>query len=204
MGIIAARKEDSIIDLIFSGFSYILNSVPSFWLGLLFIILFSTVLKILPTYGMTNVRTSYTGLAYVWDVIKHMVLPVSTLVLIQIPLYFRIAKSSVLQVINEDFILTLRATGMREKKIFNKYVFKNAILPTVTTFGISLAYLITGVVLIEIVFAWPGTGRLVLTAINQRDYPTLMGIYLIMSVSIAVMMMIIDILYAMLDPRIRY
>jgi len=204
MGIIAARKEDSIIDLIFSGFSYILNSVPSFWLGLLFIIFFSTVLKILPTYGMTNVRTSYTGLAYVWDVIKHMVLPVSTLVLIQIPLYFRIAKSSVLQVINEDFILTLRATGMREKKIFNKYVFKNAILPTVTTFGISLAYLITGVVLIEIVFAWPGTGRLVLTAINQRDYPTLMGIYLIMSVSIAVMMMIIDILYAMLDPRIRY
>jgi len=93
---------------------------------------------------------------------------------------------------------------MSEKKIFNKYIFKNAILPTVTIFGISMAYLITGVTLIEIVFAWPGMGRLVMTAINQRDYPTLMGIYLIMSVSIAVVMLVVDIIYAMLDPRIRY
>ena len=93
---------------------------------------------------------------------------------------------------------------MSEKKIFNKYILKNAILPTVTIFGISMAYLITGVTLIEIVFAWPGMGRLVMTAINQRDYPTLMGIYLIMSVSIAVVMLVVDIIYAMLDPRIRY
>ncbi|MDQ9821764.1 ABC transporter permease subunit, partial [Acinetobacter sp. 163] len=77
-------------------------------------------------------------------------------------------------------------------------------LPTVTIFGISMAYLITGVTLIEIVFAWPGMGRLVMTAINQRDYPTLMGIYLIMSISVAVVMLIVDIVYAMLDPRIRY
>ncbi len=133
-----------------------------------------------------------------------MILPVGTLLLVEIPLYFRIAKSSVLQVTNEDFILTLKATGMEEKKIFNKYIFKNAILPTITIFGISMAYLITGVALIEIVFAWPGTGRLVLTAINQRDYPTLMGMYLIMSISIAVVMMLVDIVYAVFDPRIRY
>ena len=119
-------------------------------------------------------------------------------------MYFRIAKSSVLQVTNEDFIMTLRAAGMNEKKIFRKYIFKNAILPTITVFGISLAYLITGVALIEIVFAWPGTGRLVLNAINQRDYPVLMGIYLIMSIAIAVMMMVVDIVYAIVDPRIRY
>lgn len=204
MGIVAARKEGTFIDVLFSGFSYILNSMPSFWLGLMLIIIFSTVLNILPTYGMTDARASYTGMAYVWDVIKHMILPVGTLVLIEIPMYYRIAKSSVLQVTNEDYILTLRATGMSEKKIFNKYIFRNAILPTVTIFGISLAYLITGVSLIETVFAWPGTGRLVLTAINQRDYPTLMGIYLIMSVSIAVVMIVVDIVYAILDPRIRY
>ena len=142
------------------------------------IIIFSSVLNILPTYGMTDPRASYTGLAYVLDVIKHMILPVGTLVLVEIPIYYRIAKSSVLQVTNEDFILTLRATGMDEKKIFRKYIFRNAILPTVTIFGISLAYLITGVSLIETVFAWPGTGRLVLTAITQRDYPTLMAMYL--------------------------
>ncbi len=204
MGIVAARREGSIIDIIFSGFSYILNSMPSFWLGLMFIIIFSSKLKILPTCGMTNPRASLTGKAYVMDVIKHMILPVGTLILVEIPLYFRIAKSSVLQVTNEDFILTLKAAGMDEKKMFNKYIFKNAILPTITIFGISMAYLITGVALIEIVFAWPGTGRLVLTAINQRDYPTLMGMYLIMSISIAIVMIIVDVVYAVLDPRIRY
>ena len=134
----------------------------------------------------------------------HMLLPVVTLVLLDIPLYFRIAKSSVLQVTSEDFILTLRATGMDERKIFNKYIFRNAILPTITIFGISMAFLITGVALIEIVFAWPGMGRLVLTAISQRDYPTLMGIYLLMAVSIAVVMIILDLIYAVFDPRIRY
>jgi peptide/nickel transport system permease protein len=93
---------------------------------------------------------------------------------------------------------------MDETKIFNKYIFRNAILPTITVFGISLAFLITGVALIEIVFAWPGMGRLVLTAISQRDYPTLMGIYLLMSISIAVVMVILDLVYAVFDPRIRY
>ena len=204
MGIVAARREGSAIDLIFSGFSYILNAMPSFWLGLMLIIIFSSWLKLLPTYGMTDARASYTGMAYVKDVLKHMILPVGTLLLVEIPLYFRIAKSSVLQVANEDFILTLRATGMSESKIFNKYIFRNAILPTITIFGISMAYLITGVALIEIVFAWPGTGRLVLTAITQRNYPTLMGMYLIMSISIAVVMMLVDIVYAVFDPRIRY
>ncbi len=204
MGIVAARHEGSPVDVIFSGLSYILNSMPSFWLGLMLIIIFSSKLDLLPTCGMIDTRTSHTGMAYVLDVLKHMVLPLGTLLLIQIPIYFRIAKSSILQVTNEDFIVTFRATGMSEKKIFNKYVFKNAILPTITIFGISMAYLITGVALIEIVFAWPGTGRLVLTAINQRDYPTLMGIYLIMSISVAVVMILVDIVYAIVDPRIRY
>jgi peptide/nickel transport system permease protein len=204
MGIIAARREGSLLDTILSGISYVLNSVPSFWLGLMLIILFSSRLKLLPTYGMTNQRASYTGIKYILDVLKHMILPVGTLLLVQIPTYFRIAKSSVLQVANEDFITTFRATVMSERKIFNKYIFRNAILPTITMFGISMAYLITGVSLIETVFAWPGTGRLVLTAINQRDYPTLMGMYLIMSISVAVVMIIVDIIYAILDPRIRY
>ena len=93
---------------------------------------------------------------------------------------------------------------MSRKKIFDKYIFKNAILPTVTMFGITLAFLVTGVTLIEIVFSWPGTGRLTMTAINQRDYPVLMGIYLVMSVSVAVVMVLVDIAYAFLDPRIRY
>jgi peptide/nickel transport system permease protein len=204
MGILAARHEGSFVDSIFSGVAYVFNAMPSFWLGLMMIILFATILNLTPSSGMTNSRITYHGIDYVLDVMRHMTLPVATLVLIDIPLYFRISKSSVLQVISEDFIMTFRAVGMDERKIFSKYIFRNAILPTITVFGISMAFMITGVALIEIVFAWPGMGRLVLTAINQRDYPTLMGIYLLTSFSIAVVMVFVDIIYAILDPRIRY
>ena len=104
---------------------------------------------------------------------------------------------------SEDFITTLRATGMSEKKIFNKYVLRNAIIPTVTVFGITLAYMITGVALIEITFAWPGMGRLVLDSVTKRDYPVVSGVYLILSICVAIGMIIVDLVYALVDPRIR-
>lgn len=204
LGVVCARKEGSWLDRILSVITYALDSMPSFWLGLMLIILLSSKLGLLPTQGMENVRAGYTGLHHVLDVLYHLILPSLTLVLISIPGYFRIAKSSIQQVTSEDFIITLRATGMSEKKIFSKYIFRNAILPTVTLFGITLAFLVTGVSLIEIVFSWPGMGRLTMTAINQRDYPVLMGIYFVMSVSVALVMVLVDIAYAMLDPRIRY
>ncbi len=204
VGIYCARREGSVMDVLFSSISYALDAMPSFWLGMMLIILFATRLNILPTQGMFDVRAGYTGFRYFVDVLYHLILPCLTLTLITMPGYFRIAKSSIQQITGEDFIITLRATGMSEKKIFKKYIFKNAILPTVTMFGITLAFLVTGVTLIEIVFSWPGTGRLTMTAINQRDYPTLMGIYLIMSISVAVVMVIVDIVYSMLDPRIRF
>ncbi len=203
-GVRAAKREGGPFDFGMSGGAYVASSLPSFWLGLMLIILFSSMLGWLPSYGMTTARANYQGMEYVLDVAKHMVLPVITLVIVLIPEYFRIAKSSMLQVMNEDFVTTLRATGMPEKRIYGKYVLRNAILPTVTMFGIGMAYLITGVTLIETVFSWPGMGRLVLTAINQRDYPTLMGIYLVMSICVAVVMLIVDLVYAALDPRIRY
>ena len=204
LGIYAARREGGILDGILSMVSYALDAMPSFWLGLMLMIIFATNLGLLPTNGMTDPRAGYTGLAYVADVARHMVLPCLTLSLITMPGYFRIAKSSVLQVSNEDFITTLRATGMSERKIFNKYIFRNAILPTITIFGITMAFLITGITLIEIVFSWPGMGRLTMTAINQRDYPTLMGIYLVVAICVSAVMIVVDIVYALFDPRIRY
>jgi len=204
MGIFCARHDGSFIDNFLSGISYATDAMPSFWLGLMLIIVLATKLDLLPSQGMFNVRAGYTGMQHVLDVLYHLVLPCLTLVLITMPGYFRITKSSILQVTNEDFITTMRATGMSEKKIFNKYIFRNAILPTVTMFGISMAFLITGVSLIEIVFSWPGMGSMTLTAINQRDYPTLMGVYLVMSISVVVVMILTDIAYAFLDPRIRY
>lgn len=204
IGIYAARRKGSKFDTIMSGLSYIFDSTPGFWLGLMLILIFASGLGWLPTAGMVDLRAGSTGFAHFLDVLKHLVLPLSTVVLIQIPYFFRIARSSVIQVMSEDFITTLRATGMKEGKIFKKYVFKNAILPTITVFGISLAYVISGVAIIEIVFAWPGMGRLLMDSIMKRDYPLLMGIYLILSVSIAVCMILVDIVYAIIDPRIRY
>jgi len=204
LGIAASRKPGSALDNVLSLIAYVLYSMPGFWLGLMLILLFSSTLRLFPTSGMVDARASYTGIAYVLDVLKHMVLPVGTLTLIGIPGYFRITKASLAQVLKDDYNTLFLAAGMDEKKIFRKYCFRNAILPTITTFGMRLAYVIAGSVTVEIVFAWPGMGRLVMSAINTRDYPLLMGVYLVTSVSVAVWMILVDIFYAIADPRIRY
>jgi peptide/nickel transport system permease protein len=204
LGITAARRQGSLFDAVCSGSAYVFNAMPGFWVGMILIIVFATRLGWFPSSGMVDLRAGYTGFRRWMDILRHMALPLLTLVIVNVPYYFRIAKSSVLQVGNEEFITTFRAVGMSEAKIFRTYVFKNAILPVITVFGITMAYLIAGVYLIEIVFAWPGTGRVMMNAIMQRDYPVLMGIYLIMSITVAVTMIVIDIIYAVLDPRIRY
>ena len=204
LGLYAGRHHGKTLDRTFSGVAYTFNAMPSFWLGLMLILIFASTLKLLPTSGMVNMRKGYTGWAYVRDVAQHMVLPCATLVAVQIPAYFRITRSSVMQVMAEDFVTTFRVTGMSERKIFNKYILKNALLPIVTVFGINLAYVISGSTLIEIVFSWPGIGVLMYRAISQRDYNLLMGVYLLLSISVAVMMILVDLVYAWLDPRIRY
>jgi ABC-type dipeptide/oligopeptide/nickel transport systems, permease components len=204
LGLLASRHSGSWLDRLVSSVSQFFYAMPSFWLGLMAILIFSSWLKLLPTSGMEDMRQSYTGVAHVLDVARHMILPVGTLTLIQIPVYMRIFRSSVTQVETEEFVTTFRAAGMSERRIFNRYVFRNAILPTVTIFGIHLAYIVTGEALIEIVFAWPGIGRLMLDAIMSRDYPLLMGIYIMLSVAVAVVMLLLDLVYVVLDPRIRY
>ena len=204
LGLIAGQRVGGIADRAFSAGAYVCNSMPSFWLGMMLILVFAAKLGWLPTQGMYNMRLSATGMAHVWDVAKHMILPVATLTLIQVPSYFRITKSSVSQVLMDDYITTFRITGMSEGKIFRKYVLKNAILPVVTVFGINLAYVVAGSTLVETVFSWPGIGVLMYTAISNRDYNVLMGVYLIIAVSVAAIMILVDLVYARLDPRIHY
>lgn len=204
IGVYAARKNGSWFDKMVCNVSYIFDATPGFWLGLMMIIVFASYLKLLPTSGMVSLRNNYSGIKYVLDVAKHLVLPISTMVLTQMPYYFRIARSSVLQAMAEDYVTTFRATGMKEGRIFNKYVLRNAILPTVTVVGMRMGFLLSGSVLIETVFAWPGMGRLMFTSIGKRDYPLLTGIYLVTSVMICVAMILVDILYGFIDPRIRY
>ena len=202
IGIFCARHVGSKIDTFLGSISYLFDSTPSFWLGLMLILVFASWLHLFPTAGMVSLRAPSSGIGYVLDVMKHLFLPVLALALTLVPYYFRIARTSVIQVMNEDFITTLRAAGMKETKIFKKYVFRNAILPIVTVFGIQLAYIVSGSAIVEIVFSWPGMGSYMMTAISRRDYPTLMGLYFVISISVAVMMIIVDIVYSYLDPRI--
>lgn len=204
LGILAGRKSGTRTDKFLCTISYGVDAIPSFWLGLILILIFSTKLKILPTSGMYDMREDYTGISKLLDIMKHMVLPVLTLVIIQVPIYFRICRSSIIQTMDEEFVTTLRATGMSEEKIFNKYILRNALIPIITTFSMSLAFLISGVALIEIVFAWPGMGRVIMDAIKNRDYPVLTGIYLMISISITLVMILTDIVYGLVDPRIRF
>ena len=204
LGLYAGKNHGGLLDRIFSGMAYLFNSMPTFWLGMMGILLFASTLRWLPTQGMYNLRAGYTGMAYVGDVMVHMILPCASLVAVQIPAYFRITKTSVMQVMADDYIMTFRVTGMSERKIFRKYILKNAILPVLTVFGINLAYVVSGSTLTEIVFSWPGIGSLMYRSIMMRDYNVLMGVYLILALTVAAMMIIVDLVYAWLDPRIRY
>lgn len=204
LGLTAGKKEDSMQDKVLSAGTYVANAMPSFWLGLMLIFVFASRLGWFPTQGMYSLRENYTGIARYIDLGKHLILPVTTLVLVQIPGYFRITRSSVIQVMADDYITTFRVTGMSEKKIYMKYVLKNAILPVVTLFGINVAYIVAGSTLVETVFSWQGIGILMYTAIAKRDYNVLMGTYLIIAVSVAFFMILVDVIYAKLDPRIHY
>ena len=203
LGLHAGRKEGSRFDRVLTGLSYIIDSLPVFWLALIFIVIFATRLGILPTSGMYSIRQSYEGWPKFLDLLKHMVLPVSTIVIVRIPYYFRLAKASVISATNQGFIKTLRASGMSESKIFGKYVLRNSLIPIITSFSMSLASVIAGVALIEIVFAWPGMGRVLMDAIQARDYPVISGLYLFISLSVTFFMLITDILYVIVDPRMK-
>lgn len=203
LGAFAARKSGEPVDMALSFSNYALFAIPSFWLGLVMIVIFSSKLGWLPTAGMRTVRADYTGWRDVLDVAQHMILPVATLALVQIPIYFRITRASVMLQQREDYVTTFRATGMPAPRVFKRYALRNALLPTVTVFGLGLGFVFTGAALVEIVFAWPGIGRLTLDAVFRRDYPLLLGVYLILAVAVSIAVLLTDIVYALLDPRIR-
>lgn len=203
LGAIAAQRAGKPVDTALAFGNYALFAMPAFWLGLIMIVIFASKLGWFPTSGMRNLRADYTGWRDRLDVLQHLVLPAATLALVQIPVYFRITRSSVMLQQREDYVTTFRATGIPESRIFRRYALRNALLPTVTVFGLSLGFVFTGAALVEIVFAWPGIGRLTLDAVFRRDYPLLLGIYLILAIAVSIAVLITDFVYAFLDPRIR-
>ncbi len=217
-GVTAARYRNTIIDQSMIGFSLLGVSIPIFWLGMMLIFFFSVILGWLPVSGrisMGTTITSVTGLYLVdslisgnfnafMDALKHLLLPAFSLATVSLALVVRVTRSSMLDVLSEDYIRTARAKGLRERKVVYTHALKNAMIPVVTVIGLQLAKLMGGAILTETVFSWPGIGRLLINAIGFRDYPVVQGVVFFVAFAFILMNIIVDLLYAYLDPRIRY
>lgn len=205
LGAFSARKFPSKTDAGLSFVTLLFYSMPVFWFAILMIVIFSVNLGFFPVAGMLNPRAGYTGLNYWLDVLYHLILPASVLAVgAYAPVFYEVTRSSVLEQSGEEYVSTFQSYGLRRSRIFRKYILRNALLPPITMFGISLGFILTGAALTETVFAWPGIGRLMLDAANYRDYPLLMGIYLIMAIGVTVASFLTDIVYMLLDPRVKY
>ncbi|WP_421988991.1 ABC transporter permease [Roseococcus sp.] len=202
LGVIAARRVNGWQDTIISTLGLVFYATPSFWFGLMAIVLFSVHLQWLPAGGMESIGEGLTGLAHVLDVAAHFVLPTLTLGLIFLAIYLRIMRASMLEVLTLDFVRTARAKGLDETRVITRHVLRNAMLPMVTLIGIQAGTMLGGSVVVESVFSLPGLGRLAYEAVVQRDLNTLLGIVFISAVLVIAVNFLVDLLYARLDPRI--
>ena len=202
LGVSAARRQGTWLDNAISVSALVVYATPSFWLGLMLIVLFSIMLDLLPSGGMTQIGAGKAGVALVLDVARHLILPAATLGLFYVAIYTRLMRAAMLEVYGLDFITTARAKGLSEGAIAWTHALRNALLPVVTLAGVQVGHLLGGSVLVETVFGWPGLGRLVFDALLQRDLNLLLGILFISSVVVVIANLIVDLLYGFLDPRI--
>ena len=198
LGLWAGYKKNGIVDNVISFISYIGMSIPSFWLGMLLIILFTAKLRILPSGGMHTV-----GKESLLDTIQHLIMPSLTLSLGTLATFIRYIRTNTIGELAEEYVLTAEAKGTTAPNILRKHILKNTLLPIITLLGMNLASLVCGSFIIESVFGWPGIGMFAMSAIGQRDYPIIMA-YIMLSGFILVMgNLLADILYAFADPRIK-
>jgi len=203
LGVTAARNVRRPLDAIVSVAALLAYATPVFWIGLMLILLFSVHLQWLPSGGMLTVGADLAGWDLLVDVVRHMVLPTVTLALFYLALYTRLMRASMLEVYGQDYVTTARAKGAGESRVAFHHVLRNALLPMVTMLGLQVGSLLGGSVLVETVFGWPGLGRLAFEAVFQRDHNLLLGILLLSSVLVVVANIVVDLLYARLDPRIE-
>lgn len=199
IGIYSAINQYSVFDNVLTGFAFVAFSMPIFFVALALIHIFSVELEILPSQGMYDpIKGESTT-----ELIKHLILPVASLVLIGLAKYSRYVRASMLEVIHSDYIRTARAKGLKERRILFSHAFRNAILPIVTLIGLDIPFLLAGAVVTENIFAWPGMGRLFLESINRSDFPVLMAILMMTAAAVVIFQLMTDIVYTFLDPRIR-
>lgn len=198
IGIISAVKQYSIFDYISMTFALIGVSLPVYWLGLMMVLIFSTKLQILPAIGMGSMANG------LWDVISHLILPSIALSTIPMANLARITRSSMLEVVRQDYIRTARAKGLSEWIVIGKHSLKNALVPIITVMGMQISMMLSGAVLTETIFAWPGMGRLIVDAIEKRDFIMVQGSVMFLALMFVIINLIVDLLYVWVNPRISY
>ena len=201
LGILAAVKHGSKFDSTAMVVSVAGWSMPPFWIGLILIIFFGVQLKWLPTSGMYEASSLENSLS---DLARHLVLPAFTLGVRHMAYVARLTRSSLLEVLGEDYIRTARAKGLREWVVLNRHALRNALIPVLTVAGVSVGHLLGGAVIVEAVFAWPGVGSLMLKGILARDFPLVQGGLVFVASVFVLVNLLVDMLYAVIDPRIRY
>ncbi len=204
IGMISSIKRYSIFDYIMTVLAFIGLSIPAFFFGMLLIKVFSVDLKILPISGMTTMGKNYIGINHIIDIFNHMILPTIVLALINTASFMRYTRSSMINIIGQDYIRTARAKGVSYPGVVLKHAFKNALIPIITIISLELPTLFSGALLTETIFVWPGIGRLNYEAVTNRDYSLIMGLVMIFAIVTLLSNLIADILYAAVDPRIKY
>lgn len=200
IGVLAAVRQYSAWDYIATVFSFLGVSVPSFFFGLLLIFLFALKLDWFPTGGTHTIGASFSLL----DRLSHLALPMAVLSLQNTGVVMRYTRSSMLEVIHQDYIRAAKAKGLGERVVMFRHALRNALIPVITLAGLQFPFLLGGAIITEQIFNWPGMGRLAVEAITQRDYPTIMGINLLAAVMVIFGNLTADVLYGVVDPRIRY
>ena len=207
VGVVSAVKQYSAFDIIVTTFSFMGQAVPEFWLGLILILVFYAWLNnpftgesLLPSGGMQTLGMGFS----VWDRVKHLILPVTMGMVGWVAWYSRFLRSSMLDVIHQDYIRTARAKGLSERLVLYRHALKNAAIPLVTILALDLPYIFAGSLYAELLFSWPGMGRLYYQAALKRDYPVLMAILIVGAGFMVLCNLLADIAYAYLDPRVRY
>jgi peptide/nickel transport system permease protein len=204
LGAYAGWRRGGAVDYVGNGLSLILYSTPYFVLGMFLLVIFATGLGWFPTFGMLTPGAQYDSFwEQLLDFLQHLVLPLATVSLGLIGLYSILMRSSIIETLSEDYVQTARAKGLPDDRVLRTHALPNALLPAVTIVAIQFGYVIAGAITAEIVFNWPGLGTLTVDALAARDYPVLQGIFLLLAVSVVVANLAADLVYSMLDPRVR-
>lgn len=204
LGVAASLKPYSWLDNAVSLLAIVGYSIPGFWLGLILIVMLAAGLGIFPVFGLSSLVRPRDGIGQALDVAWHLALPALALALRYIAINTRITRAAMMDVLQRDYILTARAKGLSRRTVIWKHGFRNALIPVITVLGVEFGSVLTGSAVIETVFGWPGLGRLLIDSISSRDYPLILGIFMLGAATAVIVNLITDILYAIVDPRIRY